>query len=129
MGMIFGIGVDILDTRRFEGVISRQKERFISKIFTLQEREFCSRRLRVNESFSKIFSIKEAVLKAISNTSGIFWKDIEVFHDQNGKPFVELKNAALANLITKINGRSFVIEVSVSDEIPYVCAFVVIDIV
>jgi holo-[acyl-carrier protein] synthase len=125
--MILGIGVDILDTRRFDGVISRQGERFINKIFTMQEREFCARRLRSNESFAKIFSIKEAVIKAISNTSGMFWHDIEVFHNKKGKPFVELKNAALSNLKSRINDKSFVIEVSVSDELPYVCAFVVID--
>ncbi len=125
--MIVGIGVDILDIRRIEGIIERQGDRFIRKIFTDSEIKFCYSRLRVHESFSKIFAIKEAVIKAISSVSGLKWHDIEVFHDKNGKPCVRLYNIAIDNLLKRINGKSFVIEVSVSDEIPYVCAFVVIE--
>lgn len=125
--MIIGTGVDILKIERIRGLISRQGERFLNKIYTKQEREFCERRLKSIESFAKIFSIKEAVIKAISAVSGVFWQDIEVFHDENGKPFVKLKNRALGNLLSKINDKSFVIEVSVSDEISCVCAFAIIE--
>lgn len=121
--MIIGTGVDILDIRRIEGIIFRQGQRFIQKIYTLQEQNFCRRRLRKTESFAKIFAVKEAVIKAISDVSGIFWKDIEVFHDINGKPFVKLRNAALS----KFKNQSFSIEISVSDEPPYVCAFAIIE--
>lgn len=121
--MIIGTGVDILDIRRIEGIISRQGRRFIQKIYTPQEQDFCGRRLRETESFAKIFAVKEAVIKAISDVSGIFWKDIEVLHDRNGKPFVKLKNAALS----KLKNQPFSIEISISDEPPYVCAFAIIE--
>lgn len=125
--MIAGIGVDLLDIRRLEKVILRQGDRFLKKIYTEQEREFCEKRIKSIESFAKIFSIKEAIIKAISNVSGVFWHDIEVFHNENGKPFVRLKNSALKNLLIKIKDKSFAVEVSVSDEIPYVCAFAIIE--
>lgn len=125
--MIAGTGVDLLDIRRIEGISSRQSDRFFNRIFTKTEQDFCNKRLRKIESFAKMFAIKEAVIKAISVTSGIKWHDIEISHNENGKPVVNLKNKALSNLLYKIHNKSFVIEVSVSDEIPYVCAFVVID--
>ncbi len=125
--MIIGTGVDILNIERIRGIISRHGDRFLNKVYTKQERIFCENRLKSIESFAKIFSIKEAVIKAISTVSGVFWKDIDVLHEKNGKPFVKLKNRALENLLKRINGKSFIIEVSVSDEIPYVCSFAIIE--
>lgn len=125
--MIIGIGVDMADTRRIDSSFNKFKEVFLNRIFTKSEIEFCLKRKRYIESFTKMFSIKEAILKAISNTSGIFWKDMEIFHDENGKPFVKLYNKALKNIEAKTKGKPFNVEVSVSDEIPYVCAFVVIE--
>lgn len=125
--MIVGIGIDILDMRRIEGIIDRQGERFLRKIYTPQEREFCQKRHRFVESFAKIFALKEATIKAISHVPGVFWKDIEVGHDENGKPLITLHNAALTNLQKRRKNAAFHIEASTSDDYPYATAFVIID--
>lgn len=123
--MIIGIGVDILDIKRIQHLFQKFENQFEQKFFTSQEIKFCKKRKTVVESFAKMFSIKEAVIKAISDASGIFWHDIEIFHDDNGKPYVKLAGNALKNLSKK--SENFNIEVSVSDEPPYVTAFVVIE--
>ncbi len=125
--MIVGVGVDMSDTRRIKTSIDKFGDRFLNKIFTKNEIAFCKKRVRFVESLTKMFSIKEALLKAISNTRGIFWKDMEIFHNPDGKPYVKIYNMAHKNLMDKIGDRSFNIEVSVTDEIPYVCAFVIIE--
>ena len=123
--MIFGIGTDILDIRRIERLVFKFGEQFENKHFTVQERSFAHSRERYIETFAKMFSIKESVIKAISDVSGMRWHEIEVCHDSNGKPFINLSGRAHEYLFHKTNGR-FKIDVSVSDEIPYVVSFVVI---
>ena len=39
--MILGTGVDIVTVARFRDVLERQKERFIQRVFTVAEHEFC----------------------------------------------------------------------------------------
>ena len=123
--MIIGTGVDILDYRRIERLYDKFADKFTKKIFTTQEIEFCQKRRLFIQSIAKMFSIKEAVIKAISNVSGIFWHDIEIFHDKNGKPFIKLSGKALEKV--QLKADAFNIEVSVSDEPPYICAFVILE--
>ncbi|MDR0640471.1 MAG: holo-ACP synthase [Holosporales bacterium] len=122
--MIVGIGIDILDIRRIERLVLKFPEKFETRICTRREIEFCRARTQYIESLSKMFSMKEAVLKAISNVSGIRWHDIEILHDSRGKPSVNLSGVALRNLTEK--SETFQLEVSTSDEPPYVVSFVVI---
>lgn len=124
--MITGIGVDLVDIRRIDRMIMRFGDQFLDRYFTPDEKNFCFLRSRSPESFAKMFAIKEATFKAISlKNRSIFLKDIEVLHDDSGKPSVVLHGEALSQ--TKlISGKSVSIEVSVTDEIPYCCAFVVI---
>ncbi|MDR1488580.1 MAG: holo-ACP synthase [Holosporales bacterium] len=124
--MIIGLGIDLLDSRRIDGIMQRHGDRFQNKIYTRGEREFALDRTKPNESFAKIFSTKEAVIKAISNVSGVFWHDIEVFHDKNGKPIIKLHNMAHKNLLKKTNGAAYKIDVTVSDERHYVIAFAIV---
>ena len=39
--MIIGIGVDIVEIKRFSGVMERLKERFILRLFTPDEQQYC----------------------------------------------------------------------------------------
>jgi holo-[acyl-carrier-protein] synthase len=122
--MILGAGIDILDTRRIERLIVKFGSQFERKIFTDAELEFCRRREKSVESLAKMFSIKEAVIKAISDVAGVRWRDIEIFHNDLGKPVIELSGQALAKTLEK--SRHFQIEASTSDEPPFVAAFVII---
>ena len=119
--MIIGIGTDIVEIKRIESAITKYGERFLRKIFTKSEIEFCKTRVNFVQSLSKMFAVKEATAKAISDMRGIGWHDIEVDHDEFGKPVVCLHNAAQE----KIPSNSTVL-VTVSDEKLYAIAFVVI---
>ena len=56
---------------------------------------------------------------------GVFWKDIEVINNPEGKPFIVLHNRALSKL-QNLSCKDCNIEVSLSDEKNYAVANVVI---
>ncbi|MCX7338858.1 MAG: holo-ACP synthase [Alphaproteobacteria bacterium] len=125
--MIIGIGTDLLDCRRLEKSISAFGQRFLDRLFTNAEQKKCQGRKEVFQSYGKIFAAKESVLKAIGDTEGVRWQDIELNHLPNGKPTVTLSGRALENLKKQIQSdRPFKFDVSISDDPPYAIAFVVI---
>lgn len=94
--MIKGIGIDMVDIRRFD--INHRK--FIEKILTKKE-------LFIFDSFqSKVakleflagrFASKEAYLKANQKGLGeISFQDIEILNCDNGAPYLNDKNALLS---------------------------------
>jgi holo-[acyl-carrier protein] synthase len=123
--MVIGVGVDIIDIRRIERLIHRHQDRFTKRIFSDREIAFCTGRSRTAASFAKMFSLKEATVKAISDFSGVRWHDMEITHDSFGKPVVSLFGNALKNL--KKKAENFLISASVSDEKNYATAFVLIE--
>lgn len=100
-GGVIGLGIDLVDVARFEEVLNRQGERFLSRVFTEGERLYCDSKHSPGAFYAARFAAKEAVSKAFGTGIGaeIGWLDIEVFHDAAGAPLVRLsgKGAALAN--------------------------------
>lgn len=92
--MIVRVGVDIISVHRVRRVHERWGERFLSRVFTPQERSYCGTRV---ESLAARFAAKEAIAKALGTGvgDGICWRDLEVTVGANG-PQVCLHNAALA---------------------------------
>ncbi|MDR1333479.1 MAG: holo-ACP synthase [Holosporales bacterium] len=123
--MIVGVGIDILAIHRIEHLLMRFPERFKSKTFTESEIAFCEARSNMAASFAKVFSLKEATIKAISDVGGVKWHDMEISHDSNGKPLITLHGNALRNVLRK--APAFSVLASVSDEKDYVSAFVIIE--
>jgi holo-[acyl-carrier protein] synthase len=102
MGTIQGVGVDLVDVKRMEGIIAEQGERFLNRVFTERERLYCEGKPNPAQHFAARFAAKEAVSKALqTGWSGTFrWKDVEVVNRETGAPQVLLSNemaAALAN--------------------------------
>lgn len=91
-----GLGVDIVDISKMREVIERTPN-FIEKTFTEDEIKYCKKSSRFVEHFATHFAAKEAVLKALG--LGIYeggsLKDIEVCHNEKGKPFVKLNGKVL----------------------------------
>lgn len=79
---MYKIGNDIILISRIEK--SLENESFLNKVFTENERSYCKRA----ESFAGIFAAKEAYLKALGTGLKFPLTDIEVLHDENGKPFI-----------------------------------------
>ena len=87
--MIFGIGTDIIETRRVGRIVARGRP-YLESIFTQQEIEYCESKRRKSEHYAVRYAAKEAALKAL----GVGWSDglalaeIEVVDDERGKPEV-----------------------------------------
>lgn len=125
--MIIGIGTDIIDARRIERAIGCHGDRFLNKIFTPLERKRADAKAKPYLSYAKLFAAKEALIKAISNTDGMTWHDMEVRHADNGKPYLKVRGRALINIQHLLDAEaSLKVDLSISDEPPYATAFVVI---
>ena len=125
--MIVGLGVDIIDNKRIENTLIKFGLKFKKRCFLDNEIKKSEKRLKQINFFAKRYAAKEACAKALGTglAKGVFWKDIEVFNDQNGKPFIKLHNNALS-LLNKNFNFPCKIELSLSDEKNYSIANVII---
>lgn len=128
--MIIGMGSDLVDIRRIQKSIDRFGDRFIDRIFTEVEKEKSERRKLRAASYAKRFAAKEACSKALSTgvAGGVFWRDMGVVNDANGKPGMELTEGAARRLaaITPPGHRS-VVHLTITDEFPMAQAIVIIE--
>lgn len=90
-------GIDIVEISRIRRALESQGERFKLRVFTETEIAYCDNKKNNNaESFASAFCAKEAVSKALGTgiSQGVELKDIEVLHDENGRPYIKLYNNA-----------------------------------
>jgi len=78
--MIIGIGNDLCDIRRIEKTIARFGDRFLSRVFTEEERRKALSRAHPAWTFAKRFAAKEAATKALGTgfRYGVHFRDIGV---------------------------------------------------
>ena len=93
--MIYGTGIDIIEVSRIRSVMERDIG-FREKIFTPGEIAYCETKKHKYENYAARFSAKEAFLKAIGTgwRFGIRFADIDVYHDEYGKPLIKLTGKA-----------------------------------
>lgn len=94
--MIIGIGVDIVEIRRFGEVLGRQKDRFIQRVFTAGEQEYCRAHRNPVPHFAARFAAKEALFKALGTgwAKGVSWLDVDVRREGQGSPVLTLSGEA-----------------------------------
>ncbi|MBN1907707.1 MAG: holo-ACP synthase [Deltaproteobacteria bacterium] len=124
--MIFGTGIDTIKIKRIETVINKWGDRFIDRVFTPDEKAFCLKRIRPCQAFALRFAAKEAFSKALGTgmKSGVFWRDIEVYHLKSGKPCLKVYGTSLS-MCEKEGIRGY--HVSLSDEDEYGIAMVILE--
>jgi holo-[acyl-carrier protein] synthase len=124
--MIRGIGVDIVKVDRIEKAVERWGDRFLKRIFTAAEIERCQKRARPAQCLALRFAAKEAFAKALGlgMRKGLRWRDIEVVHDNFGKPDLLLHNQAQRLLESVEASRTWL---SLSDERESALAVVVLE--
>jgi len=123
--IIAGIGTDLVEIARLAGALERHGERFGERILGSQEqvdwrRAGCSPRF-----LAKRFAAKEAAAKALGTgfRNGVRFADIQVIHDDLGKPYLDFTAAAAARAAELGVIQS---ELSITDERAYALAFVVL---
>ena len=120
--MIIGIGTDIIEIDRINKAVNNT-EGFLKKVFTEKEIEFFLERNMRAETIAGSFSAKEAFSKALgTGIRGFSFKDIEVFRDELGKPYINVSE----KIKSKIN-TEFKILVSISHNKENAISFVIIE--
>jgi holo-[acyl-carrier protein] synthase len=86
--MIVGTGVDIIEIERVAAAYERWGKRFLRKVFTQDEIDYCLKKRYPADSLAARFAAKEAGFKALSQ-AGIkitLWRSIWVERDEVGRP-------------------------------------------
>lgn len=88
------VGVDIVEVGRIAGAIERWGLRFLERVFTPAEIEYCRRKSRTAESFAVRFAAKEAFAKALKVGRVSIWREVEVVKGEGPRPTVRLHGLA-----------------------------------
>ncbi|QQS37974.1 MAG: holo-ACP synthase [Ignavibacteriales bacterium] len=90
--MVIGIGVDIIEIDRIKDSVDRFGERFLNKIYTKHELDYCLSKSNKYQHLAARFAAKEAVAKALATgwNKEFRWQNIEITNEPNGMPVVEL---------------------------------------
>ncbi|MGI8577055.1 MAG: holo-ACP synthase [Nocardioidaceae bacterium] len=84
--MIVGVGIDVVDVRRF-GLTLERTPGMCQRLFTDAERE------RPLASLAARFAAKEALAKALGAPAGLHWLDAEVQTDGTGRPSIVMSGS------------------------------------
>ena len=96
--MITGIGIDVIQNERIRDSIQRFGDRFVDRIYTAGEKEYCRNSAHPAIHYAARWAAKEAAFKALGTgwSGGVKWKDVEVLRLDSGKPELRLYGEALA---------------------------------
>tara|TARA_B100000029_G_scaffold465716_1_gene500576 strand:- start:1567 stop:1959 length:393 start_codon:yes stop_codon:yes gene_type:complete len=125
---IFGIGTDIVNIKRMKESLKKNNSKFKERIFSKKEIIYCEKKKNPSSFYAKRFAAKEAFSKALGTgiRKGINFKDIEIFNDNFGKPSIKLKGSTEKFLKKKIKNKKYSIYLSLSDDLPWAQATVIV---
>lgn len=121
-------GVDIIEVDRIKNSIDNLGDSFKNKVFSTGEIEYCEEKKKAKyQSYAARFAAKEAVSKAFGTGFGsrLSWREIEIYNDELGKPYVSL-NGKAKDLFEEMNGIN--ISLSLSHCKDYAIAYVLIEV-
>ncbi|MGB4346728.1 MAG: holo-ACP synthase [Burkholderiaceae bacterium] len=128
--MIFGIGTDILRIERVAAALSRHGDRFAEKILGTEELEKYHRRkdkvaARGLRFLATRFAAKEAFSKAIGlgMRMPMTWRAMQVLNAPSGKPIIVTSGALTAFM----QEHGLTAQVTITDEVEYAVAFVIVE--
>ena len=94
--MVKGLGNDIIEVSRIRQSLERHGQRFLDKVLTAKEQEYCLKYKDSAPHLAGRFSAKEAIAKALGTGFGrsLSFLDIEILNDKLGSPQVALSSRA-----------------------------------
>ena len=114
-----GVGIDIVLVSRVEKILnSKNKDRFLNKIFSDKEISNSEKKYNQSQYFSGRFAAKEAIKKALSSydkNSIPTFKSLEILNADDGKPYVSIKSKQQSD-----------IDISIAHDGNYAIAFCVV---
>jgi holo-[acyl-carrier protein] synthase len=95
--MILGIGTDIVDVARVQRLLEKWGDRFLNKILTTDEKEYCLSHRNPAQYVAARFAAKEATAKCFGHGIGarMEWKHIELRRRESGQPYIQFSEHAL----------------------------------
>ena len=110
-----GIGIDIVDIKKFKELDYKLNKKFYKKIFSQDEIKYCICHSNPSQHFSGKFAVKEAVIKSIKKKLPL--TDIITDHF-NSKPIVKLKNdSSYFFIVTLSHDKDYAVAVVLSEKI------------
>ncbi len=103
MSVPLAIGTDIVEVARIQRACDRHGERFMARIYSPIELEYCRSLANPFPSLAARFAAKEAVSKAFGTGIGgeFGWLDAEVHLLESGAPVLQLSTAAKALMASR----------------------------
>ena len=129
--MILGIGIDLLNADRIKKLYQKYSEKILHKILSDIEIDYLiNKRKNVLNFLSRRFCVKEAFCKAIGTGFGKYVgiKSISCINDEYGKPYIICDEKLIKFIEDKFSTKfdKISIDISISDDKPFVNAFVII---
>lgn len=111
--MILGTGVDIAEVPRIRESIERYGQRFLRRIYTDGEIQYCESKARRFESYAARFAAKEAGMKALGTgwSRGVRWRDIEVVRPKGQRPTIQFHGQA-ASIADKLGTKNIALSLT-----------------
>lgn len=94
--MIVRVGADLVSIPRVQRLVEAQGERFLARLFTVEERAYCDAKNAPAQHLAARMAAKEAVMKLLraGPADGVAWRDIEITHAGDGAPGITLHQRA-----------------------------------
>ena len=114
---IIGTGIDIEEVERIDRLLQNRGKKFLERVFSRGEAEYCMRKMRPAEHLAARYAAKEAVAKALGTgfSRGVRLRDIEVVAVDKGPPEVKLHGGA-AKRLAALGAEKVVISLSHTKE-------------
>ena len=115
--MIVGTGIDIAEVPRIGESLQRFGDRFLRRIYTEGEIQYCDSKANRVERYAARFAAKEAAMKALGTgwSRGVRWRDIEVVRQPGGRPTIKFHGKA-AEFAAKLNTTNISLSLSHTPE-------------
>ena len=112
-GVLIGLGADLIEVERVRGVLERQGPRFLERVFTEEERAYCSRMAHPHKHYAARFAAKEAISKCFTTGIGaeLGWRSVSIYHGARNQPLVRLDEKAQA-LLAQIGATHVLVTLS-----------------
>jgi holo-[acyl-carrier protein] synthase len=115
--MIVGTGIDIAEVPRIAAAIKRYGQRFLNRVFTEGEMNYCESKANRIERYAARFAAKEAAMKALGTgwNHGVRWRDVEVCRPPGGPPTIVFHGEA-AQVATRLKATHVALSLSHTTE-------------
>lgn len=125
-GILLGLGTDVIEVERIRGVLERQGERFLNRVFTDEERAYCMSMKYPHKHYAARFAAKEAVSKCFSTGIGaeLGWRSVSIYHGNRHQPLVRLDEKGQA-LLRHVGGSHVHVSLSHTDTVALAVAALV----